>query len=916
MSAGRIKGITVEIGGDTTKLVKALSNVDNAISKTQKNLSDINKALKLDPGNTALLKDKQEELSRAIEETKSKLDTEKEAYKQLSEADQTPENVEKMRQLKTQIDLDTAALKDLESQAKQAASVLGTQMQVAGEKIKEVGEKIKGVGDKITGLGETMTTKVTAPILAAFGASAKAAIDWESAFTGVMKTVDETANTTYDDLKEGINEIAKVTASSQNDIAATMEIAGQLGVSADNILEFTETMIKLGDTTNLSSEEAASAIAKFANVTGMSLTDVDALGAAIVDLGNNYATTEADIMEMATRLSGAGAQVGLTQGQILGLATAMSSVGIQAEMGGSAMSKAMIKMQVAVETGFDQVHELTEKAGMSLRDIELMSTNDSKSFKALASSLGMTTTEIKEVIKNGNNLMNFADVAMMETDEFVDLYRNDAPAALQAFIKGLGNTEDHGETTIAMLQEMGFTEVRLRDTLTRLANSQDLVTEAMAQGQAAYETQSALDAEAEKRYATMEAKLQQLKNRFTEMAVAIGETLMPYIQQLMDFVQGLIDKWNALDPAQQQTILKILAIAAAIGPVLVIVGTLISSIGSIITVIGTVISVIGTLLPLLISPVGLIMAIIAVIVALGVTIAANWEAIKAWAQGVWDSIKEMASNAVSKISEFKENLVAKWEEIKASTVEKWEAIKTAIAEKVQIMISNVQTKFAEMKTAISGKLNEIKTTISNAWTNIKSTVQNAMDNVKTTISTAWQNVKDTVSNAITSIKETFENWKTSIGDTFSDLKEKMKTWAKDMIDNFIQGIKDKFQAVKDTLTSLGDLIKSYIGFSEPDLGPLSNFHTFAPDMMKLFSEGITENANLITEAVQKSFNLQPVIMGTMGQNLMTTDRNQSLASEQPINVNIALEGDAGRIFRLVSVEADRNRQITGQVFAL
>ena len=916
MSAGRIKGITVEIGGDTTKLVKALSNVDNAISKTQKNLSDINKALKLDPGNTALLKDKQEELSRAIEDTKKKLDTEKEAYEQLSKADQTPENVEKMRQLKTQIDLDTAALKDLESQAKQAASVLGTQMQVAGDKIKEVGEKIKGVGDKITGLGETMTTKVTAPILAAFGTSAKAAIDWESAFTGVMKTVDETATTTYDDLKDGINQIAQVTASSQNDIAATMEIAGQLGVSADNILEFTETMVKLGDTTNLSSEEAASAIAKFANVTGMSLTDVDALGAAIVDLGNNYATTEADIMEMATRLSGAGAQVGLTQGQILGLATAMSSVGIQAEMGGSAMSKAMIKMQVAVETGFDQVHELTEKAGMSLRDIELMSTNDSKSFKALASSLGMTTTEIKEVIKNGNNLMNFADVAMMETDEFVDLYRNDAPAALQAFIQGLGDTDSHGESTIQMLQDMGFTEVRLRDTLTRLANSQDLVTQAMAQGQAAYEQQSALDAEAEKRYATMEAKLQQLKNKFTEMAVAIGEMLMPYIQQLMGFIQGLIDKWNALDPAQQQTIVKILAIAAAIGPVLVIIGTLISSIGSIITVIGTVISVIGALLPLLISPVGLIMAIIAVIVALGVAIASNWDAIKAWAQGIWDSISQMAQNVGQKITELKENMIAKWEEIKTSTAEKWEALKTAVSEKIQMMKTNVSNRFGEMKTALANKMNEIKTSISNAWTNIKSTVQNAMDNIKTTVSTAWQNVKDTVSNAIQGLKDTFSDWKTSISDTFTDLKDKMGTWARDMIDNFIKGIKEKFQAVKDTLTSLGDLIKSYIGFSEPDLGPLSNFHTFAPDMMKLFSEGITENANLITEAVQKSFNLQPVIMGTMGQNLMTTDRNQSLASEQPINVNIALEGDAGRLFRIVSVEANRNRQITGQVFAL
>lgn len=913
MAAGRIKGITIEIGGDTTKLVKALSNVDNAISKTQTNLRDINKALKLDPSNTALLKDRQEELAKAIEETKSKLDIEKEAYEQLSQADQTPENVEKMRQLKTQIDLDTAALKDLEDQARSAASVLGTQMQNAGEKIKEVGEKIKNVGDKITGLGQTMTTHVTAPILAAFGASAKAAIDWESAFTGVMKTVDETANTTYQDLKDGINEIAQVTASSQNDIAATMEIAGQLGVSADNILEFTETMVKLGDTTNLSSEEAASAIAKFANVTGMSLSDVDALGAAIVDLGNNYATTEADIMEMATRLSGAGAQVGLTQGQILGLATAMSSVGIQAEMGGSAMSKAMIKMQVAVETGFDQVHELTEKAGMSLRDIELMSTNDSKSFKALASSLGMTTTEIKEVIKNGNNLMNFADVAMMETDEFVDLYRNDAPAALQAFIQGLGDTDSHGETTIAMLQEMGFTEVRLRDTLTRLANSQDLVTDAMAQGQAAYEEQAALDAEAEKRYATMEAQLQQLKNQFTEVAVSIGEMLMPYIQQLIGFIEGLIEKWNSLDQSQQQLIIKIAAIVAAIGPALVIVGSVISAIGTIVTGIGSVISVIGTVLSVIAgiasvvgAPIMFVIGLVGAIIAVFVALWNNCEEFRNFWITLWEETKAAFEVAGDAIKAGIDGIVTWFSELPSK-----------IDAFVKSIVSGVKADIEQAKSFVEMKFEEIKTKITNALTNVKSNIQSIMTNIRTVFSTGWQNVKDTISNAISSIKQTFESWKTSISDTFSDLKEKMKTWAKDMIDNFIQGIKDKFQAVKDTLTSLGDLIKSYIGFSEPDLGPLSNFHTFAPDMMKLFSEGITENANLITDAITKSFNLQPVIMGTMDQRLLTADRSQgSLANEQPINVNIALEGDAGRLFRIVSIEANRNREITGQVFAL
>ena len=827
----------------------------------------------------------------------------------MSSADKTPENVERMRELKTQIDLDTAALKDLEGQAKDSASVLATQMQVAGDKIKDVGDKIKGVGDKISGLGQTMTTTVTAPILAAFGGSAKAAIDWESAFTGVMKTVDETANTTYDDLKEGINEMAQVTASSQNDIAATMEIAGQLGVSADNILEFTETMIKLGDTTNLSSEEAASSIAKFANVTGMSLDDVDSLGAAIVDLGNNYATTEADIMEMATRLSGAGAQVGLSQGQILGLATAMSSVGIQAEMGGSAMSKAMIKMQVAVETGFDQVHELTDQAGMSLREIELMSTNDSKGFKALASSLGMTTTEIKEVVKNGNNLLNFADVAGMETDEFVDLYQNDAPAALQAFIQGLGDTDTKGESTIQMLQDMGFTEVRLRDTLTRLANSQDLVTDAMEQGQTAYEEQSALDAEAEKRYATMEAKLQQLKNQFTEVAVSIGEMLMPYIEQLMGFIQNLIAKWNGLSTSQQNLIIKIAGIVAVVGPVLMVIGGLITAIGTIISVIGSVIGVIGALnAVLLANPIVLIIAGIVALIAVFVLLWNKCDAFREFWINLWEGIKSFFESVCEAIGNAIDKVVTWFSELPSK-----------IASFINTIVEGIKTAFENVKNAVATKFEEIKAKITSALQSVKNTISNIMTNIRTIFSNGWNNVKTTISNAITSIKQTFENWKTSISETFTDLKEKMKTWAKDMIDNFIQGIKDKFEAVKDTLKSLGDLIKGMIGFSEPEdpASPLHNFHTFAPDMMKLFAQGIEENANLITDAVQKSFNLKPIIMADT--RLMTDNRNRETltsTSNQPMNVNITLEGDAGRLFRLVNVEANRNRQITGKVFTI
>ena len=971
--AARIKGITIEINGDSTKLTKALADVDHALHTTQSNLRDLNRALKLDPGNSALLKDKQVELANAIDATKEKLEKEKEALEQMKNTQGFDANSEAARNLQTQIDLDTAALKELEAQARQSASVLGTQMQVAGQKIQEVGEKIKSVGDKLAGVGQTMTTYVTGPIVGAFGASAKAAIDWESAFTGVMKTVDETANTTYDDLKKSINEIAKTTASSQNEIAATMEIAGQLGVSADDITEFTKVMVMLGDTTNLSSEEAASSIAKFANVTGMSLNDVDKLGSAIVDLGNNYATTEADIMSMATRLSGAGAQIGLSQGEILGFATALSSVGIEAEMGGSAFSKAMIKMQVAAETGYDQVIDLQNKTGMSLRELQLLSSNNSKDFKALADSLGLTKEEMNATIKAGANLQDFAEVANMETKEFVELYRNDAPAALQAFIRGLGDTEGHGESTIAMLQEMGFTEVRLRDTLTRLANSGDLVTDAVARGNVAWGENSAMTAEAEKRYATMAAKISQLKARITEVAVEIGEMLMPYLEKGMSKIEEWVAAWKNLSDEQKENILKMAAFAAAIGPVLLVVGKLIASIGSIVTVGGKLVGGIGKLLTLVkgVSSAGSLLSTI--FTALGGPIGIVVAAIAALAAGfayLYNTNEEFRASIQQIVSTLQNNLAGAFEKIKpalASLKEAFDGLMTALAPVFELIfryiagvvngiasaagpiietvtniiqfITNIIQAFIALfkgdfegffsylydafNNWVMGMLSFIESFIqfvlgffamfgvnlqasfTTMWANVKTTVSEALAFLKLAITTTWNYIKTWLSTTLTNIKtkfeEIFDKIKTAIteriegaknaivegmeaaADYIKSLPQKFYDWGKDMVQNLIDGIQSKIDALKAKVSQLAGMISSYIHFSEPDVGPLSNFHTYMPDMIDELVNGINQGIPQVAQA-----------MNGLAQNMVPQVNAQGMANNSTNTFNINVYGAQGQ----------------------
>ena len=975
MASGRIKGITIEIDGDVTKLTSALSSVDRAIGNTQTNVRDLERALKLDPGNTELLKDKQAELAVEIENVKKKLELERQALEQMQQTDGFDETSDSARNLKTQIDLDTVALKELEEQAKKSASVLGTQMQLAGQKISDVGDKIKAAGDKIAGLGQTMTTHITMPIAAAFGASVKSAIDWESAFTGVMKTVDETANTTYEDLKDGINEIARTTASSQNEIAATMEIAGQLGVTADEAVEFTKVMTMLGDTTNLSSEEAASAIAKFANVTKMSLNDVDRLGSVIVDLGNNYATTEADIMSMATRLSGAGAQIGLTQGEILGFATALSSVGIEAEMGGSAFSKAMIKMQVAAETGYDQVIDLQDQTGMSLRELELLSANSSKDFKALADSLGLTSTEMLATVKAGTNLEDFAKVASMSTKDFVELYRTDAPAALQAFISGLGDTESHGESTIAMLQEMGFTEVRLRDTLTRLAQSGDLVTAAVAKGNEAWGENEAMTAEAEKRYATMESQISQLKAQITEIAVSIGEMLVPYLQKGMDFIEGLIEKWKGLSEAEQEQIVKIAGIAAAVGPVLLVGGKLISGIGSFAGLFGKITSGVGSLmtsisgltgasgigglsslLGALTNPVGIAVAAIAAL-AVGFTylyqtndefaahVNEKWEEIKSKLSEAWESIKpvfekiaetftslmdtmtpvfeylfdvivqqienvmrlvgpvmEVVGNAVSYIMDAIGLVVALLtgdfdgaldhaQGILDSFVGVWQGMWNT----VKAVIENVFSAFGLDLDEVGRKLNAFLSAAARGWEKFKAQTAEKWANIKESIATnaknAWAAVTDWFGRMSSNVSAKAGEIKNAItekiGNAMQWLKElpgRALEWGRDLIQNFINGINEKIQAVRDMVSNVANVVKDFLGFSEPEEGPLKDFHTFAPDMIELFARGITENLSKINDASNKMAEALVPGNSSVMQNGVGGAVTKNISA--PININV------------------------------
>lgn len=417
-----------------------------------------------------------------------------------------------------------------------------TEIEGVGKGFKDSEEKAsvfrKKTTDAVTQVAQTMQAmriqELVRAIADAFVECAAASIEFESAMTGVFKTINGT-DEQLGTIEQGIRDMATELPSSASEIAAVAEASGQLGVTTEGILDFTETMINLGEATNLTADEAASSLAKFANVTGMLEADYSRLGSVVVALGNTMATTEADIVAMGTRIASAGEQVGLTEDQIMGMAAALSSVGLEAEAGGTAISKLMIDMKSSASMA-DETAEMLSKTGMSVRELEMLADTSATEFKALANELGYTSTELKNLVKQRGQLEKFAEIAGMTADQFVDAFGKDAAKTMATFFEGLGNGS---EDAITILNELGIEEVRLRDTMLRLTSASDLFAQAQSTAASAWEDNIALAEEASKRYETAESKIAMLGNAFNDLKISVGDVFSDTINNAVEWLTDI-----------------------------------------------------------------------------------------------------------------------------------------------------------------------------------------------------------------------------------------------------------------------------------------------------------------------------------------------------------------------------------------
>ena len=390
------------------------------------------------------------------------------------------------------------------------------------------------VGKSVERIGSTATRALTIPLTTAFGYAGKQFMDFETGLTGVKKTTGMVGQ----ELKGFGNEISKMSTQipiSSKELLGLSEVAGQLGIHGQkDLLAFTRVMAEMGSATNLAGEEGAASMAKFANIMGLDVgKNIRNVGDAIVRLGNNYATTENDIMMMSTRLAASGRLVGLTTPNVLGLATAMSSVGINAEAGGSAMSQVLNKLDKAVAEG-------------------------------------------------GEKLEMFADVSGMSAQEFAKQWESDPIVAVEAFMKGLDDTAKSGGNMNLILDALGIKGIREANTVKSLSQNHELLSRAIRDSSNAYANGNDLATEAAEAWDTLRNKLVLFKNAMNDVLKDVFARIEPVLSASLEAVTNFVAKWQDLTEVQKNAladiILKVAAFAAAFGPAMKIGGKFIKSI--------------------------------------------------------------------------------------------------------------------------------------------------------------------------------------------------------------------------------------------------------------------------------------------------------------------------------------------------
>ena len=1064
--ANRIKGITVEIGGDTTKLSKALEGVNKNIKSTQTQLKDVEKLLKLDPNNTELLSQKQKLLADSIAATKEKLTTLKTAAEQANTALANGEiSQEQYDALQREIIETEQELRNLETEAGKASDSL--------KQIGEAGEVLQNVGDKISDVGTTLTTKVTVPIAAAGTAAVKTASDFDSAMSKVAAVSGATGDD-LDKLRDKAREMGSKTKFSASEAAEAMNYMAMAGWKTGDMLSGIDGIMNLaaasGEDLATTSDIVTDALTAF----GLSAADSGHFADVLASASSNANTNVSMLGESFKYCAPIAGALGFScedTAEALGL---MANAGIKSTQSGTSMRSIMTALSGEVKfcsSSFGEMEIATSNADGSMRDLSDILADCRVAFDQMSES---EKASAAQALVGKNAMSGF--LALM----------NAAPQDVEKLSSAIANCDG---TSLSMAETM-----------------QD----------------------------NLGGQMTILKSQLEELAISFGEILMPVIRSIVTKIQEFIDKLNAMDPATKETIVKVALVAAAMGPLLVVIGKAISSVGSLMTFISkvptmiagakTAFSTLGAAIGGISAPVVAVIAIIAVLVAAFVnlwntnedfknSILSIWEQIKStferltsgivdrinalgfdfesfgelvkavwnglcevlaplfegvfqhiadifsfvtdtilsildifiglftgnWDQcwngikdlftGIWDFIVNSLSNILNTLTgvldvflgwfgtswdevwtAIKDFFIGIWDSICSFFqsiadffVNTWNAISSfftsivtgihdtavsiftavydffagiltsihdffstifnaiwmvistvcttiyntissiwnaiyefisplldalkylfeTIFQAIHIIISNVMDWISEkiqtiwnaivefitpllegiksffetiwnaistaistvlstisniittvwnaisgfissvMNTiksvissiwnaisgAISGVVNGIRNTISSVWNSISSTISSVMNTIRSTVTSIWNSVKSAISSTIGGIYDTIKSGFDKAVNFVKGLASDAFSWGSDIISGIVDGIKSCISWISDACTDVADTIRSYLHFSVPDVGPLTEYESWMPDFMQGLADGIIKSKKVVAKAV-------------------------------------------------------------------
>lgn len=867
--ANRIQGITVEIGGDTTKLTTALKGVNSEIRNTQSQLKDVEKLLKLDPHNTELLEQKQRLLKDAIGETKEKLVALKTAQQQVQQQFERGEiTKDQYDALQREIIETEQNLKDLEKQAKETNTSLSGFTQAA--------EKIGKFGDVATSAGKKMLP-VTAAITAAGGASAKMAMDFEDAMAKV-NTIADTTEVPLSELEKAILDLSNQTGISSTEIASNVYDAISAGQKTGDAVNFVSNSTKLARAGFADAGSALDVLTTIMNAYGLEASEVNHVSDVLIQTQNLGKTTVGELSSSMGKIIPTAKANGVALEQVAAGYAIMTSNGVATAESTTYMNSMLNELG---KSGTKVSDTLKEKTGKSF--LELMQE-------------GASLSDVLQIIAGSakEQGLAFGDLwGSAEAGKAGLILLGDSAAAFNGILEQMQNSTGATETAFGKLNTNSYT---IQKALNQLKNT-------------AIELGSAIMSALAPIILALAEKIQAFTTWFSGLSDGTKKMIV--------IIAGIV---AAVGPV----LIIIGKIATGISAVMSLVGMIAPAISALIPVIASVGVPILAIIAVIVAVIAIGKLLIAHWDEIKAACISIWNAVKEFFTGLWESIKQTAGAAWTAISQFFSTIwtgistaaqtiwngiaaffSALWEGIKnlfqtvltvistivttyfniyktiittvltaihtiSTTV--WIAIKTVVTTVVTAVQTFLTTAWNTIQTVITTVLNAIQNIVSSVWNGIKNVVSTVMSTVQNVVSTAWNAVKNTVSTVLNAIKTAVTNIfnnivngiSSSMGNVYNAVKNGFEkavgyikglassawNWGVDIVNGIADGIRNAVGNVVDAVKSIADKIAAFLHFSVPDEGPLTEYESWMPDFMAGLAKGIEKSRGLVENAVK------------------------------------------------------------------